>query len=259
MSILKHKYSTTLGGSLSNDVWRLPFSVNKLSKGCRSMKEEITQMNASSQQEDHTNVPQSLGGPAEPPTDPQEAIVLPATPKPVEVELVSMSVSKPENVCFSDISLYKISSSSHLSLLKDLRVFPITVSCVLAGFCSIYQGTILINISSISKHFGFSVIALLAVASSALLRTKRPISTGMAVLFSILLIAAHTYHFPSSDSNHGVSDILEQRDDVILSRHVSDTSLVHLNKATLDLFAFTTANSELSPSFVQAWWHMQHT
>jgi hypothetical protein len=261
MSILKHKYSTTLGGNLSNNVWRLPFFDKQLSKGCSNMKEKVTEMSAYSSQDDHTYVP-PLGGLTELPIDPQEVIVLAATPKPVGMELVPMLASTPANFIFSDIlrkKTCKIISSSHLSLLKDLRILPITATCVLAGFCSIYLGTILTNMNGISEHLGFHVITLLSIGSSALLRTQRSISTGMAVLFSILFIAVSMYHFPSSASNHGASDVLEQSDDDILNRQVTDISPVQLNKAPLDLFAFTTANSELPPSFVQAWWHMQHT
>lgn len=259
MSVLKNKYSTSLGGNLSNNVWRLPFSEKQISTKSRIMSQEGIGVSSPyetihrdpSVSSDYLNETQNF-----PP------------------QVVSSNQAEMESVYFTVNS--HANDSSHSMLWHEIFSpvkwnYPSLQYCafflssalfgnfILTGFRRLSQDITKTELSSTVDGYRLNVIGLIFVGSCALVRNQRPILVAVSYLFTILLIATFVYqHFFFGCQTQTNNGLLLQS--FTPNLNLQDTTPpIQASKTAFDFFAFTTANSDLPPNFVQAWWHMQHT
>lgn len=255
MSLLKNKYSTSLGGNLSNEIWSLPLSDKQISIKNRIISQEGIRVSSpceqihrdSSLSPDYLNEAQNFSS-----------------------QVVSSNQVEMENVCSP------ANDSSHSMLWHEI-LGPIKWNCpslqeyafilssaffanfILTGFRRLSQDITKADSSSTVDGFRIYAIGLFIVGSCALVRNQRPILIAVSYLLTILLIATSFYqHFFFGNQTQINNGCLLQS--FTSNLNFQDTTPpIQDNKTAFDFFAFTTANSDLPPNFVQAWWHMQHT
>lgn len=250
MSVLKNKYSTTLGGNLSNSVWGLPFLEKQNSK---EMAQEGIAM--SSPYEHITRAPSPSSDNF---NETLNSLTQVVSSNQLENDKVYLSVNPSSNASLHSISWHKIFcyvQQNNRPRLQDCALIissALFIHFILTGFCRLSQGIM------IDELFYASVFIF--VGSCALVRNHRPIFIiHVSYLFTILLIAACIYQlFHVGIHNQTNSTFLQQN--LTPNLKLLDTiPPVQAKKTAFDFFAFTTANSDLPPNFVQAWWHLQHT
>lgn len=252
MSVLKNKYSTTLGGNLSNSVWRVPFLEKQNSKKSRNMSQEGFVISSP-----YKHIIRDPSPSTDNLNETLNMLTQVVSSNQLEIDKVYLSVKPPSNDSLHSISWHKIFSYVQLNhpRLQDCALIissALFIHFILKGVCRLPQG---MTIDELFYASGFFF-----VGSCALVRNYRPsFIIQVSYLFTILLIAACIYQlFPVGTHNPTNKAYLLQNVTPNLQLH-DTTPPVQVNKTAFDFFAFTTANSELPPNFVQAWWHLQHT